>query len=149
MSGDPGVEQPIIFHTRELTPSKRIVLQHAYFKIMKNDLGVDPEEWFNPLDSMPIATENGSVPDRPNRYADPERQAEIEAILESKEEEMTSSYQEDWFEEKKPIPDKVEDTMHEKMYRIATSRYNPFSVGGSENCDSDISCNIGGSERLT
>ena len=23
-------------------------------------------------------------------------------------------------------------TMHEKMYRIATSKYNPFSVGGSE-----------------
>ena len=24
-------------------------------------------------------------------------------------------------------------SMHEKMYRIATDRYNPFSVGGSEN----------------
>ena len=24
-------------------------------------------------------------------------------------------------------------TMHEKMYKIATSKYNPFSVGGSEN----------------
>ena len=24
-------------------------------------------------------------------------------------------------------------TMHEKMYRIATAKYNPFSVGGSEN----------------
>ena len=23
-------------------------------------------------------------------------------------------------------------TMHEKMYRIATSKYNPFSIGGSE-----------------
>ena len=23
-------------------------------------------------------------------------------------------------------------TMHEKMYRIATDKYNPFSVGGSE-----------------
>tara|TARA_Y100000593_G_scaffold24215_1_gene48083 strand:+ start:192 stop:398 length:207 start_codon:yes stop_codon:yes gene_type:complete len=23
-------------------------------------------------------------------------------------------------------------TMHEKMYKIATSKYNPFSVGGSE-----------------
>ncbi len=23
-------------------------------------------------------------------------------------------------------------TMHEKMYRIATAKYNPFSVGGSE-----------------
>ncbi len=24
-------------------------------------------------------------------------------------------------------------TMHEKMYRIATAKYNPFSVGGTEN----------------
>jgi len=27
--------------------------------------------------------------------------------------------------------------MHEKMYRIATAKYNPFSIGGSENI-SDI-----------
>ena len=26
-----------------------------------------------------------------------------------------------------------EITIHEKMYRIATSKYNPFAVGGSEN----------------
>ena len=26
-----------------------------------------------------------------------------------------------------------EKTMHEKMYEIATAKYNPFSVGGSEN----------------
>ena len=45
--------------------------------------------------------------------------------------------------------------MHEKMYKIATARYNPFSLGGSENCDSDIDCNIqkhspwpGGSENF-
>ena len=90
-----------------------------------NDLGVDPNEWFigsnvyppapkpewdNPLDSMPIATEN-----------------------------------DDWFAEKKE--EKKEETLHEKMYKTATSRYNPFSLGGSENCDSDISC-IGGSENI-
>ena len=45
-------------------------------------------------------------------------------------------------------PPDEEITMHEKMYRMATARYNPFSLGGSENCDSDISCNIGGSENL-
>ncbi len=45
--------------------------------------------------------------------------------------------------------DQLEDvTIHEKMYRIATARYNPFAIGGSENCDSDISCNIGGSENV-
>ena len=26
-----------------------------------------------------------------------------------------------------------EETMHEKAYKIATSKYNPFAVGGSEN----------------
>ena len=30
-------------------------------------------------------------------------------------------------------------TMHEKMYRIATAKYNPFAVGGSET--------LGGSEN--
>ena len=49
--------------------------------------------------------------------------------------------------------DKIEEekiTMHEKMYRIATARNNPFAIGGSENCDSDVSCtNLGGgSERI-
>ena len=43
-------------------------------------------------------------------------------------------------------PREEEITMHEKMYRMATARYNPFSLGGSENCDSDISC--GGSENV-
>ena len=28
--------------------------------------------------------------------------------------------------------------MHEKMYRIATARNNPFHVGGSENAQSDV-----------
>ena len=32
-----------------------------------------------------------------------------------------------------PGVDEEEDiTIHEKMYRIATDKYNPFSVGGSE-----------------
>tara|TARA_Y100001968_G_scaffold116307_1_gene105676 strand:- start:209 stop:448 length:240 start_codon:yes stop_codon:yes gene_type:complete len=30
--------------------------------------------------------------------------------------------------------DQLKDvTMHEKAYKIATSKYNPFSIGGSEN----------------
>ena len=110
---------------------------------MVNDLGVDPNEWFedrphNPLDDMPIA--NGS-----NKYAPPERLAELEAELAEEpprpEEEVA-----EWFEEKNPEEPK---TLHQHMYEIATNRYNPFSVGGSENCDSDISCNkLGGSEEV-
>ena len=37
-------------------------------------------------------------------------------------------------------PPEEEITMHEKMYRIATAYHNPFAIGGSENCDSDIEC---------
>ncbi len=29
-------------------------------------------------------------------------------------------------------------TIHEKMYRMATARYNPFHVGGSENAQSEL-----------
>ena len=106
--------------------------------------------WKNPLDSMPTA--NGS-----NRYAPPGRFEELEAEVAEKnniveenprpEEEVAI-----WFSDKKEQPDESdvieeEKTMHQKMYEIATARYNPFSLGGSENCDSDVSCNIGGSEE--
>ena len=30
-------------------------------------------------------------------------------------------------------PQDEEETMHEKAYKIATSKFNPFAVGGSEN----------------
>ena len=108
--------------------------------------------WKNPLDSMPTA--NGS-----NRYAPPERMAELNAEVKSFSWEDTAPCEyepdfvnpldsmpvaKDWFKDE---PEKKEETIHEKMYNIATSRYNPFSVGGSENCDSDISCNLGGSEQ--
>ena len=105
------------------------------------------ESWENPLDSMPVA--NGS-----NRYAPPEKLAELEAeIAEKNKIEENPRPEEDmavWFNDKKEIPDdsiEEEKTMHQKMYEIATARYNPFSLGGSENCDSDVSCNIGGSEE--
>ena len=79
----------------------------------------DKKEYENPLDSMPIATNKGGF---------------------------------DW-EDTAPCeyepPHEEEKTIHQKMYEIATSRYNPFSVGGSENCQSDIDCSIGGSERLS
>ena len=55
----------------------------------------------------------------------------------------------DWFEKDtyasrhKSTPDHEKSaeeivTMHEKMYRIATARNNPFHVGGSENAQADI-----------
>ena len=110
--------------------------------------------WKNPLDSMPTA--NGS-----NRYAPPGRFEELEAEVAEKNniiaEENPRPEEEaaQWFTDEEDGQDyegsPVEEekkSMHQKMYEIATARYNPFSLGGSENCDSDISCNIGGSEEV-
>ena len=89
------------------------------------------EEWFeerrhNPLDDMPIA--NGS-----NRYASPERMAELEAEINPRPEEEMA----EWFSDRKEKPDESDEieeekTMHQKMYEIATAKYNPFGLGGSE-----------------
>ena len=100
---------------------------------------IEKDEWFpdvgeylpengtppNPLDSMPVARYHDWEDTAPSEYEPPMEE-------------------DDWFIDK---PKKEEKTIHEKMYEIAPSRYNPFSVGGSENCDSDIQCNIGGSEQ--
>ena len=67
--------------------------------VLPYDEWFDPEYKYNPLDSMPIATDNP----RP-------------------EEEIADDI-----------------TMHERMYKIATAKYNPFAVGGSEN--------LGGSKK--
>ena len=86
------------------------------------------DEWFDdvphPYDAWPMATDKTPV--------------------ERLHDDMRKEYENPRPEEE--IADNI--SMHEKMYRIATSRYNPFSVGGSENCHSDIDCNIGGSENL-
>ena len=89
------------------------------------------EEWFeerrhNPLDDMPIA--NGS-----NRYASPERMVELEAEINPRPEEEMA----EWFSDRKEKPDESDEieeekTLHQKMYEIATSKYNPFGLGGSE-----------------
>ena len=72
------------------------------------------DEWFdNPLDSMPIAKD-------PNENPRPEE--EIADAYASRH-ESTPDFE-------KGAEEVV--TMHEKMYRIATAKYNPFSIGGSE-----------------
>ena len=72
---------------------------------------IPKDDWFdNPLDRMPVATDNP----RP-------------------EEEMADAYASR--HESTPDFEKGAEevvTMHEKMYRIATAKYNPFSIGGSE-----------------
>ena len=107
-------------------------------KRMVNTLGVDSDEWFedrppNPLDSMPIA--NGKNRYHPNPDFEPEPPRPEEEIA-------------DWFNnteiENPDESDEIEEekTMHQKMYEIATAKYNPFAIGGSDNFQ-------GGSENLT
>ena len=74
------------------------------------------DEWFdkdyvNPLDTMPIATDDETYSSRHESTPDFEKGAE-EVV-----------------------------TMHEKMYRMARAKYNPFAVGGSEDLG-------GGSEKF-
>ncbi len=129
---------------------QRKVLVRTVLKRLKkmiNNLGVDPDEWFppsssdditddyapssyeppyeNPLDSMPIAKGSNKYHPDPNYNPTPPRP----------EEEVA-----DWFQDKKSTPTKEEKTIHEKMYEIATAKYNPFAIGGSET--------LGGSENV-
>ena len=105
-------------------------------------------EWFeNPLDRMPIAKEPPSwedtapseyEPPNDNRWASPEKRTELEENPRPEEEIA------DWFIEKPDESDEIEEekTMHQKMYEIATAKYNPFAIGGSERLNS-----MGGSEN--
>ena len=108
---------------------------------MVNNLGVDPNEWFtNPLDSMPIATNPPSWEDTaPSEYEPPHENEEMPPELMETPTSVENPDFSDEIEEEK--------TIHQKMYEMATARYNPFSIGGSEN-HSDISYNIGGSESI-
>ncbi len=101
---------------------------------MINDLGVDPNEWFddrfvNPLDSMPIATN-----DRFDMYGSSDADyAYMKAQVQRKDPpaelmEIPTSVT----NPKPPEKKKEVKTPHHIAYEIATAKYNPFSVGGSE-----------------
>ena len=105
---------------------------------------LDPNEWFESEEKEPPSWEDTAPseyePPVDNRYAPPERRAELEAEVNPRPEEEVA----EWFIEKPDESDEIEKekTMHEKMYEIATSTYNPFAIGGSDNFQ-------GGSENLT
>ena len=119
-----------------------------WFSKSKKDDYEDSTDWLNriinelahPHDSMPIA--NGD-----NKYAPPERRSELDlemiAIEENPrpEEEIAN-----WFIDEEDGQEYEGPTIHEKMYKIATSKYNPFAVGGSENIH-DFDERAGGSEN--
>ena len=94
----------------------------------------DPPPPFDWEDTAPSEYE----PPTDNRWAPPERRVELESNPRPEEEIA------DWFSNKVEKPDESDEieeekTMHQKMYEIATDKYNPFSIGGSEN--------LGGSEQ--
>ena len=132
-----------------------IALPNWFYFMTKSHEEEDSTTWLNrvinelanPLDSMPIATND-------NKYAPPERRAELDAEMQaiSAVEEENPRAEEDvanWFideEDGQEYEGPEEETIHEKMYQIATSKYNPFSVGGSENIH-DFDERAGGSEN--
>ena len=78
------------------------------------------DEWFdNPLDSMPIAKDPDEDP------------------IDTSPSEIQPPGVDEPPRPEEEIADDI--TKHERMYKIATAKYNPFAVGGSEN--------LGGSKK--
>ena len=98
-------------------------------------MGINPFEWFQFEKKEPPSWEDTAPseyePPIDNRWAPPEKRAELNAEINPRPEEEIA----DWFIEKPDESDEIEEekkTIHQKMYEIATARYNPFAVGGSE-----------------
>ena len=98
-------------------------------------MGINPFEWFQFEKKEPPSWEDTAPseyePPIDNRWAPPEKRAELNAEINPRPEEEIA----DWFIEKPDESDEIEEekkTIHQKMYEIATAKYNPFSVGGSE-----------------
>jgi hypothetical protein len=109
---------------------------------MVNDLGVDPNEWFDdvphPHDVMPIATN-----DRFDMYGSSDADyAFMKSKMKRKDPPPELMEVPTSVTNPKPLK-KIEiiETIHHKMYGIATAKYNPFAVGGTENI-------TGGSEQI-
>ena len=99
------------------------------------EIPYDP--WFNkphPHDSMPIARDPDENPRPEEEIAwDIElmKKAFIDAADASDGTYASRHESSPDFEKDGGAEEVV--TMHEKMYRFATAKYNPFSIGGSEN----------------
>ena len=102
---------------------------------MINDLGVDPDDWF-PYPSR------GDNKDNKEYITDDYAPCDVEYEIPSLEDMPPEMLEVPTSVENPDLSDEIEEekTMHQKMYEIATARYNPFSLGGSENCNSDVSC---------
>ena len=92
-------------------------------KSMVNDLGVDPNEWFENSeknDPIPVVITDEYAPcDVEYDLENPDESDEIESL----------KVNDDWFD---TPHNEVEDSLHEKMYQMATKNGGSW-VGGSEN----------------
>ena len=100
---------------------------------MINDLGIDPNEWFDdvphPHDDMPIATN-----DRFDMYGSSDADyAFMKAQVIRKDPPAELLEVPTSVTNPKPEKKKEVKTPHHIAYEIATAKYNPFAVGGSEN----------------
>ena len=99
------------------------------------------DEWFdNPLDKMPIARDPDEDPldTSPSEIQPPG----VDQEPPRPEEEIADAYASR--HESSPDFEKSAEeivTIHEKMYRMARAKYNPFAIGGSET--------LGGSENAS
>ncbi len=101
---------------------------------MVNNLGVDPNEWFdNPLDHMPIARDE-PLDLAPSSYEPPDERVDPPAELFEVPTSVTNPKPMQKSKPKKKTP-------HHIAYEIATGKYNPFAVGGTEQLG-------GGSEKM-
>ena len=82
---------------------------------MRNDLGIDPYEWFEDSYEEKVQVDVESI--RPDQVKDfPAELMEVATSVVNPKVEL-----------------KKEETIHEKIYKIATKNHNPLDVGGSEN----------------
>ena len=106
------------------------------------------DEWF----PAPQPDKNMIITNGSNRYAPPEKLVELELEVKSMAETNPRPEEDvaEWFSEEVAESngsDNIEEekSIHQKMYEIATAKYNPFAVGGSENIQDFDS--LGGSEN--
>ena len=96
----------------------------------------DPDgdaEWFPPYTPVDIKDPPSWEDTAPSEYEPPDFVNPLDSMP------IATNKEDDWFTDK---PEKKDETIHQKMYEIATAKYNPFAVGGSDNFQ-------GGSENLT
>ena len=98
---------------------------------MVNNLGIDPDEWFNSEKKEPPSWEDTAPseyePPTDNRWAPPEKRAELDAEINPRPEEEIA----DWFDESDDI--EATKTLHQEMYELATKNGTTLTLGGSEN----------------